>query len=128
MDKSIDSSGLTLALPHVMHVGPLRPFVWLRGGWEDVTHNPGPSFAHGLLLVALGCLVLFMCSTHIDLFAAAVSGFLLMGPVFGAGFYALSQLRAAGQPATFGMPIEFEGKVSTFAELEEALNGNHLPM
>jgi len=26
------------------------------------------------------------------------------------------------------MPIELEGKVSTFAELEEALNGNHLPM
>jgi hypothetical protein len=47
-----------------------------------------------------------MCSTHIDLFAAAVSGFLLMGPVFGAGFYALSQLRAAGKPATFDASLD----------------------
>jgi uncharacterized membrane protein len=106
MDKSIDSSGLTPALPHVMHVEPLRPFVWLSRGWEDVTHNPGPSLAHGLLLVALGWLILFMCSTHIDLLAAAVSGFLLMGPVFGAGFYALSRLRAAGKPATFDASVD----------------------
>jgi len=106
MDKSIDSSGPTLAIPHVMHVETLRPLVWLRRGWEDVTHNPGPSLAHGLLLVGLGWLVLFMCSTHIDLFAAAVSGFLLMGPVFGAGFYALSRLRAAGQPATFDASVD----------------------
>jgi uncharacterized membrane protein len=106
MEKSIDSSGPTLALPHVVHVEPLRPFVWLRRGWEDVTQNPGPSLAHGLLLVALGWLVLFMSSTHIDLFAAAVSGFLLVGPVFGAGFYALSRLRAAGQPATFDASVD----------------------
>ena len=106
MDKSIDTSGQTLALPSVMHVEPLRPFVWLRRGWEDFSHNPAPSLAHGFLLVVLGWLVLLMCSTHIDLFAAAVSGFLLVGPVFGAGFYELSRLRATGQPPTFDASVD----------------------
>jgi uncharacterized membrane protein len=33
--------------------------------------------------------------------AAAISGFLLVGPVFGAAFYELSRLRASGQTPTF---------------------------
>jgi uncharacterized membrane protein len=47
-----------------------------------------------------------MCSTQIDLFAAAVSGFLLVGPVFGAGFYELSRRRASGQRATFDTSLD----------------------
>jgi hypothetical protein len=40
-------------------------------------------------------MILLLSSTHIDLFAAAVSGFLLVGPVFAAGFYDAVRLRAA---------------------------------
>jgi uncharacterized membrane protein len=106
MDKPMDRYGHALPVPEVRHVGALQPFEWLRLGWEDLTANPGPSFAHGLLLVALGWVILFLSSTHIDLVAAAVTGFLLVGPVFGAAFYALSRLRAAGQPATFDASLD----------------------
>ena len=101
MDKPMEALAHTSPLPEVKHVGVLQPFEWLRLGWQDFKASRGPSLAHGLLLVALGWLLLFASSTHIDLVAAAVSGFLLVGPVFGAAFYALSRRRAAGQPLTF---------------------------
>jgi uncharacterized membrane protein len=83
----------------------LRPFVWLERGWDDLTHNPGPSLAHGLILAAVGWVVLLLCSPHVDLFAAAISGFLLVGPVFGAAFYELSRLRSNGQAPTFDASV-----------------------
>jgi len=106
MDKPMDAFGHSPGLPRVARVGTLQPLNWLARGWKDFTANPGPSVAHGLILVALGWLILLMCSTQIDLFAAAVSGFLLVGPVFGAGFYELSRLRASGQRATFDASLD----------------------
>jgi len=106
MDKPMDAFAHSPGLPRVARVGTLQPLHWLARGWKDFTTNPGPSVAHGLILVALGWLILLMCSTQIDVFAAAVSGFLLMGPVFGAGFYELSRLRAAGQRATFDASLD----------------------
>ena len=93
-------------LPHVAHVAPLRPLLWLKLGWDDLRHNPGPSIAHGLLLVAVGWLMLLFLSAQIELLAAAVSGYLLVGPIFGAVFYELSRLRAAGQAATFDASLD----------------------
>jgi uncharacterized membrane protein len=92
-------------LPAIRHVDLSRPFVWLERGWDDLTHNPGPSLAHGLILAAIGWLVLLVCSTHVDLLAAAISGFLLVGPVFGAAFYELSRLRSNGQAPTFDASV-----------------------
>ena len=85
----------------VKRVNITRPFHWLGLGWEDLRRNPFPSISHGLILAALGWLVIVICSTQIELLALAVSGFLLVGPIFGAGFYALSRLRANGQKADF---------------------------
>lgn len=96
----------TPALPQVAHVAPLRPLTWLKLGWEDLRHNPVPSIAHGLLLVAVGWLMLLFLSAQVDLLAAAVSGYLLVGPIFGAVFYELSRLRAAGQAATFDASLD----------------------
>lgn len=106
MYKPMDALAHSPGLPPVARVGTLQPLRWLALGWEDFTANPGPSVAHGLILVVLGWLILLMCSTQIDLFAAAVSGFLLVGPVFGAGFYELSRLRASGQSATFDASLD----------------------
>lgn len=106
MDKPMGRYGHASPLPEVRHVGALQAFEWLRLGWADFTANPGPSLAHGLLLVALGWVILYLSSTHIDLVALAVSGFLLVGPVFGAAFYALSRLRASGQPVTFDTSLD----------------------
>jgi uncharacterized membrane protein len=106
MDKPIHAFYQAPPLPHVAHVAPLRCFTWLKLGWEDLRHNPGPSIAHGLLLVAVGWLMLLLLSAQVDLLAAAVSGYLLVGPIFGAVFYELSRLRAAGQPATFDASLD----------------------
>ena len=106
MDKPMDAFAHSPGLPRVVRVSALQPLHWLARGWRDFTANPGPSIAHGLILVALRWLIVLMCSTQIDLLAAAVSGFLLVGPVFGAGFYELSRLRASGQRATFDASLD----------------------
>jgi len=106
MDKPIHVFYQMPVLPHVAHIAPLRPLTWLKLGWEDLRHNPGPSIAHGLLLVAVGWLILLLFSAQIDLLAAAVSGYLLVGPIIGAVFYELSRLRAAGQRASFDASLD----------------------
>lgn len=106
MDNPIHVFYQMPALPRVAHIAPLRPFTWLKLGWADLRHNPGPSIAHGLLLVAVGWLMLLFLSAQIELLAAAISGYLLVGPIFGAVFYELSRRRAAGQPATFDASLD----------------------
>src|SRR5581483_3901622 len=106
MQAPVDRIDSLSPLPHIRHVEASRPLLWLARGWDDLRHNAGPSLAHGFLLAALGWLILFAFSTHIDLVAAAISGFLLVGPVFGAAFYELSRLRAAGKPATFDASLD----------------------
>ncbi|HWQ37851.1 MAG TPA: DUF2189 domain-containing protein [Burkholderiales bacterium] len=106
MDKPIPAFSHAPGLRPVARVQTSRPLRWLKLGWSDLTANPGPSIAHGLLFVSLGWLILLLCSTQIDLLAAAVSGFLLVGPVFAAAFYELSRLRAEGRPATFDAALE----------------------
>ena len=106
MDKPLHAFYQMPLLPHVAHVAPLRPLLWLKLGWDDLRHNPGPSIAHGLLLVGVGWLMLLFFSAQIDLLAAAVSGYLLVGPIFGAVFYELSRLRTVGQAATFDASLD----------------------
>jgi uncharacterized membrane protein len=59
-----------------------------------------------VILVALGWLILMLCSAHVDLIAAGISAFLVVGPLFGAGFYELSRLRDLGQTASFDASLE----------------------
>ncbi len=106
MDRPIYAMFHAPELPQVARVSALRPFLWLKLGWQDLRYGPGPSIAHGLILVLTGWLILLFFSTQIDLLAAAISGFLLLGPLFGAGFYELSRLRSAGQPATFDASLD----------------------
>ena len=89
----------------IRQVGAMRAFHWLALGWQDLIENPLPSIAQGLILAAMGWLIIVICSTQVELLALAVSGFLLVGPIFGAGFYALSRLRANGQEANFDNAI-----------------------
>lgn len=106
MDKSLNPFATTPILPQITRVETLRPLRWLALGWQDFAANPGPSLGHSTILVAVGWLILLLCSGHIDLLAAAVSGFLLVAPTMASGFYALSRLRAAGRPATFDASVE----------------------
>jgi uncharacterized membrane protein len=106
METSISGFERRVALPDVAHVEASRPFVWLQRGWDDLRAHPGPSLAHGLTLVVLGNVILVLCSTHVALVAAAVSGFLLVGPLFAAAFYELSRLRRSGEPVSFDASLE----------------------
>lgn len=105
MDEPLHSSYQMPALPHLTHVAPLRPLHWLKLGWDDMRHQPGPGIAHGLILVMIGWLILLFCSAQVDLMAAAVSAYVIVGPLFGAAFYEMSRLRAAGKPVSFDASV-----------------------
>ncbi|UHD17214.1 DUF2189 domain-containing protein [Thiocapsa bogorovii] len=101
------------ALP-VMQVSLAKPFVWLGRGWEDLRRTPGASLAYGLLVSVLGAVILGFWR-HPYFIAAAVSGFLLVGPLFAAGLCELSRRLAAGEPA------DFDTSLSVLAEHRTAL-------
>ncbi|MCB1688320.1 MAG: DUF2189 domain-containing protein [Halioglobus sp.] len=84
-----------------VHNVPLsRPFIWLAEGWEDLRHHRGASLAYGLLVYALGALILAY-GRHPFFIAAVAVGFLLVGPVLTAGLCELSRCRDEGEVANF---------------------------
>jgi uncharacterized membrane protein len=82
------------------------PFVWLRNGWRDVRRNWGASLGYGALILALGWTLLVFCGTHPYFIAAAISGFLLVGPLMSAGFCEMSRRYSLGQSASFDDSLE----------------------
>ncbi|MFB1487283.1 MULTISPECIES: DUF2189 domain-containing protein [unclassified Thiocapsa] len=101
------------ALP-VVPVSLARPFIWLSRGWEDLRQTPRASLAYGLLVSLLGAVILGFWR-HPYFLAAAVTGFLLVGPLFTAGLCELSRRRAAGESA------DFDSSLSVLAGHRKAL-------
>lgn len=88
------------------HVGVRRvtkehALEWLRRGWDDLRHLRAASLAHGVLIALLGAVLLSLGSSHPYFIAAAVSGYLLIGPIMTTGACELSRRRAAGEPVGF---------------------------
>ena len=106
MEHAVNTTDAVSAGEHIKHVGPMRAFYWLKLGWTDLMRNPLPSMSQGLILAAMGWLIIVICSTQIELLSLAISGFLLVGPIFGAGFYALSRLQANGTKADFDTSLD----------------------
>ena len=92
--------------PSVRRVDGSAPLRWLGLGWQDLAEHPAASLAYGLLVAAMGWVVLMFGSSRPALFAASITGFLLVAPLIGAGLYELSRLRAAGEPATFERSLD----------------------
>ena len=90
----------------VRHVPLLRPFAWLREGWDDMRHVGAPSIGHGALIAMLGAVLLAFGSSHPYLIAAAVSGYLLIGPIMATGLCELSRRRAARESLGFNESIQ----------------------
>jgi uncharacterized membrane protein len=90
----------------IMHIPVYRPFVWLREGWRDMRRHWGASLGYGALIVALGWTLLVFCGTHPYFVAAAISGFLLVGPVMSAGLCEMSRRYSLGQSANFDDSLE----------------------
>lgn len=98
---------------HVCRVEITSPLTWIHSGWEDLKHHRGASVAHGLLVTGLGLVILLVATTHVYFMAAAISGFLLIGPVMATGLCELSRRRARGEPAGFDESLDALGRNRT---------------
>ncbi len=86
------------------HVPITRPFVWLMKAWDDVLHHRGASLAYGLLVTVLGMVVLGY-QQHPFYVAVVTTGFLLIGPIIGAGVCELSRAQDHGEATDFGSSL-----------------------
>ncbi|HKZ74650.1 MAG TPA: DUF2189 domain-containing protein [Steroidobacteraceae bacterium] len=91
---------------HVRTVEAARPLRWLEQGWQDLRAHWRVSLAHGLLLTAAGWVLLALGSTHPYLIAAAITGFLLVGPLMTTGVVEVSRRARAGQAVSFDESLE----------------------
>lgn len=101
MDTSNDVTNAPGLHLQIRHVSWLEPLHWLRYGWQDLRHHAGASVAYGLLVTGMGFIILAFATYHAYIMAAAVSGFLLVGPVLATGLCELSRRREQQKQATF---------------------------
>jgi uncharacterized membrane protein len=85
----------------VRHVPLRQSLKWLGRGWSDLTQIGGAGLAHGALIAILGAVLLMLGSTHFYLTAAAVTGYLLVGPLMTTGLCELARRREAHEPLGF---------------------------
>lgn len=85
-------------MPGVRQVNLLACIDWLRLGWRDMWRQPLGSLGYGLALVIVGIVILEITAEFPYLYTAAVSGFLLVAPMLGAGLYEKSRRYLAGEP------------------------------
>lgn len=96
------SLGKPLTQPIEVRRVPLRQSLeWLDRGWTDLKEIGGAGLAHGALIAILGAVLLMLGSTHFYLTAAAVTGYLLVGPVMTTGLCELARRREAHEPLGF---------------------------
>lgn len=79
----------------------LRPFFWLKSGWQDLMAHPGPSLMYGILVTVAGWGIVTLAAPHAELFTSVITGFVLIAPLIAAGIYELTRQREAGEPASF---------------------------
>ncbi len=102
---------LSWRIPHYPHIAVRRvPWAqaaeWLRRGWDDLRYLGFKSLAHGVLISVAGGVLLALGSSHPYFLAAAVSGYLLVGPIVSTGACELSRRRAAGEPLGFDESLQ----------------------
>ena len=85
----------------IKKVGLLRPFHWLRSGWQELMAHPGPSLMYGILVTLAGWAIVTLAAPHAELFSTVITGFVLVAPLIAAGIYELTRLREAGEKASF---------------------------
>jgi uncharacterized membrane protein len=100
------ANSIILGKHHFLHVEirrveAMRAVVWLQRGWDDFKHMKAASLGHGALITALGAILLMLGSSHPYLVAAAISGYLLVGPIMTTGLCELSRRRAGGEKIGF---------------------------
>lgn len=87
--------------PPVRDISPRDPLEWLVAGWGDIWRAP-VSLLHGLVVTAVGWVILWLAWDH--LFAvAAISGFLLVGPALAVGVNELARRLERGDREGLGI-------------------------
>lgn len=86
-------------LPTVHTISLQRPLVWLVYAWRDMARAGWVSFAHGLVLSAVGACIVAVAHQRFWLLAGALSGFLVIAPVLATSLYALSRTLERGERA-----------------------------
>lgn len=95
------------AWPEIRHVSVDRPWEWLAKGWRDFMRQPGIGLAYGLLIVALGYVLIFTAwqFERQYLVLPLAAGFMLVAPILAVGLYEISRRIEAGQPVSFAAAI-----------------------
>ncbi len=106
MTTSVRVGQLPPVRVEIRRVPLLRPLQWLNRGWDDLRAIGVPGLAHGALIAILGGVLLMLGSTHLYLIAAAISGYLLVGPVMTTGLCELARRRAAGESLGFDESLQ----------------------
>lgn len=95
-----ESSAGRAPLPKVRRVGFSAPLKWLGQGWRDLRRQAAVSLFYGVAIAVGGAVILGLTANLPYLFAAAITGFLLVAPMLAAGLYELSRRYLANEPAT----------------------------
>lgn len=82
-----------------------RPLIWLQRGWHDLLQHPIASLTYGLLVSGMG-LIILSYERHPFFVAAAISVFLLVGPIVSAGLCELSRRSDYSEPADFDSSLK----------------------
>lgn len=106
MATTVSSHAAPFLHAEVRHVPVLRSLQWLRRGWDDLWHVHGASLAHGALIALAGAVLLSLGSSHLYFIIAAVSAYLLVGPIMTTGICELSRRRERGEDAGFDASLE----------------------
>jgi uncharacterized membrane protein len=101
----------SVGAPHSLHFEVRRvpasaPVRWLSLGWDDLKQIGKPGLAHGVLIAILGGVLLMLGSTHFYMVAAAITGYLLVGPIMTTGACELARRRAAGDSTGFDESLQ----------------------
>lgn len=102
MDKMFNDLERHFVLPDVAEVPLLRPLDWVAAGWNDMRNAPAVSLTYGLVITGALALILSYAASRPYLFMAAVSGFLLIGPILAVGLYEGARHIAAGETPVLG--------------------------
>jgi uncharacterized membrane protein len=93
--------------PAVRRASVDRPWEWLAKGWRDFMKHPGIGLLYGLLIVAVGYVLIFTAWQFERQYYVLplAAGFMLVAPILAVGLYEISRRIEAGQPVSLGAAI-----------------------
>lgn len=106
MATTVGSHAAPFLHAEIRHVPVLQSLQWLRRGWDDLRHVNGASLAHGALIATAGAVLLMLGSSHLYFIIAAVSAYLLVGPIMATCICELSRQRERGEAPGFDTSLD----------------------